>query len=189
MEHRTRPELDEALDSVMGAPAGRGTLELIVSRPAVDEREVLPVGFLSTTEGLRGDNWIDRPSRHTPDGGPHPGKQLNVISSRVSELLAGRDPRSRALAGDQLHLDLDLSEANLPAGTRLRIGAAVIEVTSEPHRGCAKFARRFGTEARNWVNDGEVRGLRLRGLCARVVTGGAVAAGDPVVKLDPGAAH
>ena len=93
------------------------------------------------------------------------------------------DPDRRALAGDQLHLDLDLSLANLPPGTRLALGSAVIEVTAKPHLGCAKFVDRFGRDAMRFVNSPVGRELRLRGLNARVVVAGTVRPGDEVRKL------
>ena len=132
--HRTTDELEAALDELRAAPADHGRVELVVRRPATGEREVLTEGTLDPVEGLVGDNWSVRGSRMTSDGSAHPGMQLNVINARLSALVAV-DPDRRALAGDQLHVDLDLSEANLPPGTRLAVGSAVIEVTPEPHRG------------------------------------------------------
>jgi hypothetical protein len=186
MAHRTSTELDALLDHVLAAPAEQGTVTMVVRRPAEDAREILGVGRLTVADGLEGDDWKHRGSSRTPDGGPHPDMQRNVISSRVIAALAGTDA-DRALAGDQLHLDLDLTEANLPAGTRLRVGDAVIEVTDQPHRGCAKFSARFGADARRWVNAGDRGGLRLRGLNARVVHPGEVRPGDRVTKVRAGA--
>ena len=180
--HLDRASLNGAIDEIRAAPADDGTLELIVARPAEDRRAVLAEGVLDPAVGLVGDNWIERGSRHTPDGSSDPDSQLNVMSARVVALLA-QDPERRALAGDQLYLDLDLSEANLPVGTRLAIGDAVIEVTERPHTGCAKFSRRFGRAARRWVNTREGRALRLRGFNARIVQAGTVRTGDAVRKV------
>lgn len=182
MRNPTAPELEAGLERIRAAPADRGRLELIVCRPAVDERAVLVTAELDTTAGLVGDTWSVRGSRSSPDGLAHPEKQITVIGARVAALLA-REPARRALAGDQLHVDLDLGVANLPAGTRLRVGTAVIEVTPWQHRGCAKFAARFGTDALRFVNTVQGQALRLRGLNARVVTGGTVRVGDEVVKI------
>lgn len=178
--HLDTAELHAGVDEIRGAPREVGRLELIVRRPAVDEREVLEEGRLDESEGLVGDTWSVRPSNRTDDGGPHPDMQLNVMSSRAAALIAG--PRERwPLAGDQLYVDLDLSDATVPPGTRLRIGSAVVEVTDQPHRGCAKFAVRFGQEAVRFVNSDVGRELRLRGINAKVVVGGRIAQGDPVV--------
>lgn len=181
--HLDTDALTAALPHIEASPADDGVLELIVRRPAIDERELLSTGELTFAEGLAGDTWKDRPSRRTPDGGPHPDMQLNIINARLSGLLARGDDEHRALAGDQLHVDLDLSHANLPPGTRLAIGGAVIEVTDQPHTGCAKFAARFGAEALRFVNVGAGKTLRLRGINARVIRPGRIAAGDAVRKL------
>jgi hypothetical protein len=179
--HLSFQQLEEGLADVLRSPQDVGTVELIVRRPAVDEREVLDVAELDPEWGVVGDTWRSRRSSRTPDGTPHPDTQLNVINARFSRLVAV-DAGRRALAGDQLHLDLDLSEANLPAGTRLALGSALIEVTPPPHTGCAKFAARFGGDAIKFVNSPNGRALRLRGLNARVVIAGTVRAGDTVCK-------
>jgi hypothetical protein len=180
--HLTASRLEAGLDYVRSSPADVGRVELIVRRPVVDEREILDEGVLDLADGLVGDSWRIRGSSRTADGSAHPDMQLNVINARLSSLVAV-DPDRRALAGDQLHLDLDLSHANLPAGTRLALGSAVIEVTEIPHAGCAKFRARFGADALRFVNSPTGRQLRLRGLNARVVVGGTVRQGDDVRKL------
>ncbi len=177
--HLSYRQLEDGLADVLRSPQELGTVDLIVRRPAVDEREVLEAGALDPEWGLVGDTWRDRRSARTGFAPPHPDTQLNIINARFSRLVAV-DPDRRALAGDQLHLDLDLSEANLPAGTRLALGDAVIEVTAEPHTGCAKFSARFGRDAMKFANSPRGRALRLRGLNARVVVAGTVRAGDTV---------
>lgn len=180
--HLTTGELDACLDHIRHAPADAGTLELIVCRRSIGEREVLDVGELDLTVGLVGDTWKDRPSRRMPENQPHPDMQLNVMNARVIAAICP-DPARRPLAGDQLYLDLDISEANLPPGSRLALGDAVIEVTAEPHTGCAKFTERFGDDAMRWVNSPAARALRLRGMNARVVQPGTIRAGDTVRKI------
>lgn len=178
--HRTAEELEAGLGHVRMSPAHSGTVELIACRPAEGEREILDVAQLDRRLGLVGDNWSMRGSIRTPDGSPDPDAQLNLMNARAAALIAG--PRQRwALAGDQLYVDLDLSEVSLPAGTRLEVGGAVIEVTSKPHRGCAKFARRFGADALRFVNSEVGVALNLRGRNARVVAPGTVRRGDPVM--------
>jgi hypothetical protein len=181
--HRPTAELEAGLADVESSPADDGVVDLIVRRPAVNEREVLAEAELSVAEGVVGDTWNERGSGRTADGSPHPDMQLNVINARLARLVAGDDPDDRALAGDELHLDLDLSPQNLPAGTRLGLGTAVIEVTDQPHTGCAKFAARFGPEALRFVNTGRGKELRLRGINAKVVEPGTVRPGDRVTKL------
>lgn len=130
-----------------------------------------------------GDHWRARGSRSTPDGSADPECQLTLMNARLVDLLAGGDRRAWPLAGDQLCVDLDLSAENLPAGTRLAVGTAVIEVTAPLHTGCAKFSARFGSPALRFVNSPEGRALRLRGLNARVVEPGEVRPGDAVRRL------
>jgi hypothetical protein len=157
-------------------------LHLIVRRPEVGEREILAEAELDRAVGLVGDTWQQRKSTRTGDGLPHPEMQLNVMNSRTIALLAQTQERW-ALAGDQLFIDLDLSEENLPAGTRLAMGSAVIEVTSQPHTGCGKFVERFGADAMQFVNSPAGRRLRLRGLNAKVVKPGRIREGDRVRKV------
>lgn len=185
--HRTREELLAHLPVLDASPRDEGTLRLLVRRPGLGEREVLAEGELDLTLGLVGDSWHQRPSRRTPDGSPHPDMMLNVMNHPLIEFLA-QDPEREALAGDQLFLDLDLSEDNLPEGTRLHFGdeGAVIMVTDQPHTGCARFISRFGRDALAFVNGREGKPRRLRGLCARVVVGGVVRTGDRVRVERPG---
>lgn len=178
----SRETLDAGLDEVRRAPRDAGALKLIVRRPETGAREVLDVGELDPVEGLVGDNWKTRGSAGTPDGSAHSEMQLNVMNSRAIALIAQTEERW-ALAGDQLFVDLDLSEQNLPVGTRLGIGSAVIEVTPPPHAGCQKFVERFGVDAMKWVNSDIGRSLRLRGLNAKVIQAGVIHAGDTVTKI------
>lgn len=182
MEHRSAADLEAGIDHIRSSPSDGGSVELIVRRPTVDEREVLDEGTLDAIEGLVGDNWLPRGNHRTEDGRADPLAQLNVMNARAASLVAGDDTR-RPLAGDQLYVDLDLSYDNVPPGTRLEVGSAVIEVTEKPHRGCAKFSARFGPDALRFVNSEVGRELNLRGVNARVVVPGVVRTGDPVRKV------
>ena len=177
-------ELEQGLDDILQSPKDNGALELIVRRPEVDEREVLAEGQLDTAEGLVGDNWKARGSRHMPDGSADPEMQLNIMSARVVALVAD-DPGRRDLAGDQLYLDMDLSYENLPPGTQLELGEAIIEVTEPPHTGCKKFAARFGKDAMVFVNSGMGKKLNFRGINAKVVQSGNIRQGDVASKVRP----
>ena len=180
--HLTTSELEAGLGEVHRSPKDGGVLEMIVRRPQVGEREVIEEGHLDLTEGLVGDSWRRRTSKRTADGAPHPDMQLNLMNSRVVALVS-QDKSRWPLAGDQLFVDLDLSDANLPPGTQLAIGTAVIVVTSEPHTGCSKFVERFGVDAMKFVNARERSDLHLRGINARVVRAGALRVGDSISKL------
>ena len=172
-------ELEAGLPGILASPGNRGTVDMIVRRPDVGEREVLDAGELDVVEGLVGDNWRRRGSGQTDDGTAHPDMQLNLMNSRVIALVAQSEDRW-ALAGDQFFVDLDLARENLPAGTRLRMGSAVIEVSVVPHLGCKKFVARFGLEAMKFVNSRRGKRLCLRGINAKVVTAGRVVTGDKI---------
>ncbi|HXW82689.1 MAG TPA: MOSC domain-containing protein [Acidimicrobiales bacterium] len=174
----TEAQLEAALPDIRNSPATGGTLDLIVARPSVDERALLDEGQLDLAIGLVGDSWSRRPGPRAA-AQPDPERQLTVINARFSRLIGG-DSAGAALAGDQLHVDLDLSEHNAPAGTRLRVGEAVIEITVPPHTGCQKFSSRFGPTALRFVNSPVGQALHLRGVNARVIVPGRVRVGDPV---------
>ncbi len=173
VEILTLNALEAGLDAIRRAPADAGRLELIVRRPAVNERELLGEATLDPEQGLVGDRW--RPGRSGARD-----TQLTLINVRVATLVAGGEA-GRELAGDQLYVDLDLTEANLPA--RLEVGSAVIELSAIPHLGCEKFSARFGDDARAFVNSPVGRELRLRGVNACVVTAGMVRVGDAIRRL------
>lgn len=182
IKHLTMVELESGLDAIRAAPKDEGVLQLIVRRPQIEEREVLEEGELHQLEGLIGDCWKTRGSSSTADGSANPDMQINIMNARVTSLVA-QDKDRWQLAGDQLYLDMDLSAENLPAGTQLEIGSAVIEVTPPPHLGCKKFVSRFGLDAMKFVNSPLGRELHLRGINARVIRSGVVRRGDTVRKL------
>ena len=179
MEHRSAAELEAGLEQIRRSPRSVGRVELVVRRPAVGEREVLAEGELDPEVGLVGDTWNQRSSTRTEDGTPHPDMQLNIMSAAAVGLIAGERDRW-PLAGDQFYVDLDIGHEALPAWTKLRIGTAVIEITDQPHLGCAKFTQRFGLDAMHFVNSPEGKAVRARGVNARVVSAGVVRPGDVI---------
>lgn len=180
--HLPMEALHAGLDEIRRSPRDGGRLACIVRRPATDAREAVDRATLSVEDGLAGDNWRARGSRRMPDGTAHPDMQLTLMNARAIDLIA-RTPERWPLAGDQLFVDLDLSGENLPAGTRLAVGEAVIEVTTQPHTGCHKFVDRYGADAMKFVNSEVGRALNLRGIYARVVTPGAIRVGERVTKI------
>jgi MOSC domain-containing protein YiiM len=174
IKHLTTEEIEMNLAGVLESPNDDGVLNLIVRRPQEDAREVLETGELDIVKGLVGDDWL------TDDG--NPATQLAVMNSRIIDLLAQETERW-PLAGDQLFIDLNLTDENLPAGTRLAIGSAIIEVTPQPHNGCKKFVERFGLDAMKFVNSPVGKQYHLRGIYARVVRSGTIRQGDAVKKI------
>jgi MOSC domain-containing protein YiiM len=174
--------LQEGLEYIRQSPSTLGTLQMIVCRPAENERQVLDEARLDQTSGLVGDTWSVRVSSRTADGSPDPEAQITLMNARAIALIAGSTERW-PLAGDQLYVDFDLSQAGVPPGTRLAIGDAVIEITAKPHRGCAKFGLRFGTDALRFVNTGPGILLNLRGRNARVISPGTIRRGHAVQQI------
>jgi MOSC domain-containing protein YiiM len=174
--------LEQSLDHIREAPGDGGSVELIAIRPAVGQREILSEAQLDPEEGLVGDSWRARGSSSMPDGSANPVAQVTLMNARAAAAIAG-DRDQWALAGDQIYVDLDLSLLNLPAGSRIQIGSAVLEFSEAPHTGCAKFSARFGNDALRFVNSPLGRELRLRGANCRVVVGGTVRPGDTITKL------
>ncbi|OIQ37713.1 MAG: MOSC domain-containing protein [Bacteroidetes bacterium MedPE-SWsnd-G1] len=182
MKHLNSEQLTEGLENILQSPKDDGGLEMIVRRPKENEREVLDVGQLDLVLGLVGDNWKTRGSSRTDDGFGHPLMQLNLMNSRTIELLAQSKERW-PLAGDQFFVDFDLSEENIPPGTQMQIGTAIIERTEIPHLGCKKFVERFGMDGMKFVNSKQGKLLNLRGVNAKVITPGLVKTNDRIKKL------
>jgi len=177
MEHLSRQRLETGLGQIRDSPRDAGQIVVVVRRPAAGVRELPGEAMLDPVAGLAGDNWLARGSTRTPDGSADPQRQVTVMNARVAELVAGGTDRM-PLAGDQLYIDLDLSVDNLPAGSLLAVGQAVLQVSDAPHLGCAKFVDRFGADAMRFVNSRVGRQLRLRGMNTRVVQPGIVRPGD-----------
>jgi len=174
MKHLTTEEIGAKLQFVIESPKDDGVLELIVRRPKTNEREELETGELDVEKGLVGDDWIERDGNHET--------QITIMNSRIAELLA-QDKDRRKLAGDQLFIDLNLTDENLPIGTKLEIGSAVLETTAVPHNGCKKFVERFGLDAMKFVNSPVGKKYHLRGIYAKVIKSGTIRQGDTVKKI------
>ena len=182
VRHLGLEELKAGLNDIRQSPKDHGAVQMIVCRPETHQREVLTLGELDTGEGLIGDNWLRRSSSGRADCSAPLETQLNIMNARAIALVAITKERW-PLAGDQIYVDLDLSKENLPAGTQLRLGSAIIEVSSIPHSGCKKFVARFGLEAMKFVNSRLGKQLCLRGINARVVKSGTFKVNDIISKL------
>ena len=175
-------DFEPFLADVRSAPADGGRVELLVRRPDRELRQLVDEVELGPASGVVGDNWSARPSRSTPDGSPDPEDQVTIMSTRVLAAIAP-DRDRWPLAGDQVYVDADLSADNLPAGTRVALGTAILVISEKPHTGCAKFSARFGSDALRWINSPTGRELRMRGVNARIEQAGVVRLGDSLRKL------
>lgn len=158
------------------SPDDGGAVARIVQRPrgaAPGARAILARARVTPEDGLVGDRWVDAPERSLDN-------QVSLVNSRVALALAAGDAQRAAETGDNLHVDLCLAEENLPVGTRLHVGGAVLEVSPQPHRPCRKFHQRFGATAAQRVARANRRGLRGRGLLCRVVQAGEISLGDAI---------
>jgi MOSC domain len=182
VQYLSMTELEASMEHIRQSPKDHGILKMIVRRPNIDEREMLNEGELNTTEGLVGDTWKARVSTHSKDGLANINTQITMMNARSIALLA-QNEEHWPLAGDQLYVDIDLSDDNLPPGTQLAIGSAILEVSSVPHTGCKKFSSRFGVEAMKFVNSPEGRRLHLRGINTKVIQAGIIRVGDAVRKV------
>jgi hypothetical protein len=182
LKYASMEELEASLDHIRQSPRDMGALRMIVRRPQEDAREVVEQAEITLADGLVGDTWKVRGSRHMPDGSARPEAQITIMNSRFIELIAQSEERW-ALAGDQLYADFDLSDDNIPPGTQLAIGSVIVEVSALPHTGCKKFSARFGVDAMKFVNSPEGKQLHLRGINTRVVQGGSIHVGDVIRRL------
>ncbi len=180
--HLSIEELEAGLDHIRRSPRDEGVVKMIVRRPNIDEREVVHKGKLDAVTGLIGDTWKTRFNKHAEDGTANIDAQVTIMNARTIALLAQSEERW-SLAGDQLYIDMDLSDENIPTGTRLTLGTAILEVTPLPHTGCKKFAERFGTDATKFVNSKEGKRLHLRGINAKVIEAGEIQVSDGVRKV------
>jgi len=171
-------QLEKAWAQVPAPPRGRGSVAAIGVRKGGGAHASVSTAQLTVEGGVEGDRWAkgDDPKRHS---------QVTLMSTHVASLIA-HVGKAGYESGDNFYVDLDLHEDHLPAGTRLRIGEALLEVTPEPHTGCKKFRARFGLDALRWINAKDNRPHRLRGLHAEVIEGGEVKVGDEIVVLGEG---
>ncbi len=181
--HLTREKLEAGLPTIKSSPADAGPVRAIVVRPATDQRQSLQSVEISPDGGVHGDCWAQGCWLSLPDGRPHPDVQVAIMNARAIALIAQEEARW-PLAGDNLFVDLDLSDGNLKPGQRLALGSAILEVTAVPHNACGKFAQRFGKAAARFVNSPAGKQLHLRGIYAKVVQAGTVSVDDVLTKCE-----
>jgi len=183
IEYVGESELEQGLPAVLASPSDAGHLEAIFVRPATNQRQPLASAQLTPEGGIEGDRWVKDSFYRLEDGRSDPRCQISLMNARFLRQIAGGD-EAICLAGDNLIVDLDLSAANLPAGSRLAIGAEVVlEISELPHTGCSKLESRYGREARTFMNSKRGKALNLRGRYGWVVCGGTITIGDSVRKV------
>jgi len=175
-------ELQRALAHVQSAPKDGATVEMLCMRPDFGQRNFVDKLELTTASGIPGERWTKHPWMTLEDGSPDPRIQVSILGRRVLDLV-WRDRENTPHPGDTMIADMDMSEANLPAGQHLSIGSAVLEVSDLFNEACVKWKVRYGAYARAWITLPDNRPLRLRGILCRIVKDGIVRNGDVITKL------
>lgn len=180
--HLTRAELAAALPQVTAGPKDHGELKAIFVRPGPGQRLDVSSVAISSAGGLEGDHWAKGCWKSLPDGSPDPDVQVFIMNARFLDLIA-QERSHWASCGNSFVADMDLGADNLPVGTRLKAGSAELEITAVPGTGCEAFIEWYGRDACVFVNTGEGKKNRLRGVYARVVKDGVVRIGDTLTKI------
>lgn len=176
-------ELKAKIPKILDSPKDEGAIKMMTIRPESNQRKIVQELELNRKLGCVGDIWSSKPSSSTPDGSPHPEKQLTIMNSRCVQAIAGSKDRW-SLAGDQVYADLDLSLDNIPPGTQLQMGSAIVEVSAHPHTGCKKFVERFGVDALRFVSSPAGKQNNFRGINAFVVKEGTITSSDTIKKVN-----
>ena len=176
-------DLEIGLEEIISSPKQTGIVKMIVSRPKIETRKILKMGELDKHLGLIGDNWYDRDASSAQNKSPDMQVQITIMNSRVIELIT-QNYDQWSLAGDQLYIEMDISKKNLPPGSLLEVGSALLKVSEKPHTGCKKFSERFGLDALKFISSKQGRELSLRGINTSIIKSGIVQTGDKVMKVD-----
>lgn len=175
-------EIEAGIENIKASPKDNGVLQMIVRRPETETREIISTAKINLENGLDGDNWKSRGSKHTPDNSANPEAQITLMNSRVINLLTNEKDLWQ-LAGDQLFVDIDLSIENFPPLSKLQIGDVILQISATPHTGCKKFSGRFGVDALAFISTPLGKSLRLRGVNTKVIQSGEIQVGDVVKKI------
>ena len=168
------PELNAALPQVLAAPKTDAAIATLCLRPAFNERAFADRLVMTKAQGIPGERWATLPWLKLADGSPDPRIQVSLLPSRVMDLVW--QDRSQPHPGDPIVADMDMTVANLPVGSLIRAGSAILRVSDVPNNGCAKWKVRYGADALTWVQADP--GLRLRGVLCSVEVDGEVTLAD-----------
>lgn len=182
MTFKTIDELNAELPHIREAPKDAGEIHKLCYRPGFRKREFVDELSLSVADGVKGDRWKEYGWLKLPDGSPDPRIQVCILPKRVLDCV-WQEGSEVEYPGDTMIVDMDMSEANLPTGTQLQVGSAVIEVSDVFNDACTKWSARYGKEARQWINIPDNLPLRLRGILCLVVKDGDVKISDRLQKL------
>ncbi|WP_199523173.1 hypothetical protein [Pararhodobacter sp. CCB-MM2] len=180
--HVTREELDAALPQVLAAPKDGAAIEMLCLRPQRNQRAFVDELTVTQAEGIPGERWLCEPWLRLEDGSPHPGIQICIVSKQVLDLV-WRDRENVVHPGDTFTVDMDLGEANLPEGTLLQAGTAVLRVSEVFNDGCVKWKVRYGAAAKDWLVAPGNLTHRLRGILCSVEQDGVIRNGDRLTKI------
>ncbi len=183
VKYKKLNDLQLGLDKIISSPKQIGTVKMIVSRPKIGIRKIQEMAELDKDLGLIGDNWHDRDSSNMQDKSADIETQLTIMNSCVIALIT-QNCDQWPLAGDQLYIEMDISKNNLPPGSLLKLGNALLKISKKPHTGCKKFSERFGLDALKFVSSRQGRELSLRGINTSIIKSGMVQTGDKVMKVD-----
>ncbi|MDQ1900726.1 hypothetical protein RAH32_09770 [Paracoccus sp. WLY502] len=181
--HATASDLARALPHVLAAPKDDARADCLCFRPGFNQRSFPGRLVMTRADGIPGERWGKAPWLKLPDGSPDPRIQVSILPRRVMDAV-WLDRENTPHPGDTIICDLDTSEANLPAGTLLQAGTAVLRVSDVFNDGCVKWKVRYGQAAKDWITAPGHPELRLRGILCSVERDGDVHLGDPIRKLD-----
>jgi hypothetical protein len=182
MTFASADDLRAGMPHVLAAPKSDAPITMLCFRSDFGMREFPEHLTMTRAGGIPGERWLNHPWLKLPDGSPDPRIQVSILPLRVLDLV-WRDRVGTVHPGDTIVADLDMTQANLPAGTLLQAGTAVLRVSDEPNDGCVKWKARYGAAAMDWIVAPEHAGLRLRGVLCSIEQDGVVAGADRIKVL------
>ncbi|MFT3781378.1 MAG: hypothetical protein QM790_05120 [Nibricoccus sp.] len=179
----TFDELNRRYAAIPALPKNDARVEALCVRPDLGAREIREEIDFDPVHGAIGDRWERKTWMYLPDGKPDPRVQIAICNAQVIAMLQELTETNHH-PGDTLFTNLDLSHANLPRGSKLQVGNAIIEISDVENDACMKFAKHHGSVVLDWIRLPQNRPLRLRGAFAKVSVGGKVRIGDVIKRID-----
>lgn len=176
------PTLDvcmAAMPDILAAPKDNAPIRSLCLRPGIGQRQFVDSLTMTVSEGIPGDRWLTNPWRKLADGSPDPEIQVSILPTRVCDLVWREGDRAPH-PGDPIVADMDMGVDNLPPGSLIQAGSAVLEVSAIFNTACVKWRNRYGLESFRWINMDDHPRHRLRGILCAVREGGTVTRTDPL---------